>query len=429
VVFYGRILPKGVQNMGAKRKKQVPSTGQREVADHHVGDLKQQVKAAIESENHFIGNMAYQIRTLSNAIMGFSELLCHEQLTGSQTEYVSEICQAAGGLVSLVNDAVDLSRIEANILNINMSDCSMNWLLERIDSLMRCDAEEKGLEFELIQCTELPAKIHTDSVRLRQCLVNLVNNAIKFTDEGYVHIKVSLEHMDNQPFVRFDIADSGKGICIDDQNSIFKPFGDGEAVHKNVATDTGLGLSITSGLTRLLGGTISITSSIGEGSLFSLMIPVGVDVDDESMMNPHEPSATIIDEQEIPACQECIGEVLLVEDEPSNRTVMALLLETMGVGVTVAQDGIEAIEKIEEKEFDVVLMDIKMPRMDGYEATKKIHQKGISTPVVALTASDLPADGSDCDGFDHLLRKPVDSAQLYKAIRKYLPVAEMSESE
>ena len=414
--------------MGTKKVKKVSSASQAKVADSRAGDLKRQIEAAIESENHFIGNMAYQIRTLSNAIMGFSELLRHEQLTDSQGEYVSEICQAAGGLVLLVNDAVDLSRIEGHILNINMSDCSMNWLLERIDSLMRGDAEEKGLEFELIQCTELPAKIHTDSVRLRQCLVNLVNNAIKFTDEGYVHVKVSLEQIDKHPFVRFDIADSGKGICIDDQNSIFKPFGDGEAVHKSVATGTGLGLSITSGLTKLLGGTISITSSIGEGSLFSLMIPAGVDVDDKSMMDPHEPSVTVIDEQDIPACQECIGEVLLVEDEPSNRTVMALLLETMGVGVTVAQDGIEAIEKIEEKEFDVVLMDIKMPRMDGYEATKKIHEKGISTPVVALTASDLSAGGSDCDEFDHFLRKPVDSTQLYKAIRKYLPVAEMSES-
>jgi len=411
--------------MGTKREKQVPSsTGRREIAGRHAGDLKQQV----ESENYLIGNMSYQIRTLSNAIMGFSELLRHEQLTDSQTEYVSEICQAADGLVSLVNDAVDLSRIEANILEINMSDCSMNWLLERVDSLMRRGAEEKGLEFELIQCTELPAKIHTDSVRLRQCLVNLVDNAIKFTDEGYVHIKVSLEHIDNQPFVRFDIADSGIGICVDDHDSIFKPFGNSEIVHKNVAVSTGLGLSITSGLTRLLGGTISITSVVGEGSLFSLMIPAGVDVDDESMMVPHEAPDAVIDEQEIPAYQECIGEVLLVEDEPSNRTVIALLLETMGVGVTVAQDGVEAIEKTGEKEFDVIFMDIQMPRMDGYEATKKIHEKGISTPVVALTASDFPDGGSDCNGFDHLLRKPIGRAQLYEVIRKYLPVAEMSES-
>ncbi len=414
--------------MATKKGKKASTADSESFTGGNVGDLRQQVEAAIESENHFIGNMAYQIRTLSNAIMGFSELLRHEQLTDSQTEYVFEICQAAGGLVSLVNDAVDLSRIEANILKINVSDCSMNWLLERVDSLMRPEAEAKGLEFELIQCTKLPAKIYTDSVRLRQCLVNLVDNAIKFTDEGYVHIKVSLEHIDNQPFVRFDIADSGKGICVDDQNNIFKPFGDGTMVHKNVATDTGLGLSITSGLTRLLGGTISITSSIGEGSLFSLMIPACVDVDDESMMDPHEPSDAVIDEQGISAYQECIGKVLLVEDEPSNRMVIALLLETMGVGVTVAEDGIEAIEKIEEEEFDVIFMDIKMPRMDGYEATKKIREKGISTPVVALTASDLPADGSDCDGFDHLLRKPVDSAQLYKAIRKYLPVAEVSES-
>lgn len=414
--------------MGTKKVKKVSSASQPEFAGGHAGDLKRQVEAAVESENHFVSNMAYQIRTLSNAIMGFSELLRHEQLTDSQTEYVSEICQAAGGLVLLVNDAVDLSRIESHILNVNISDCSMNWLLERIDSLMRGEAEEKGLEFELIQCTELPAKIHTDSVRLRQCLTNLIGNAIKFTDEGYVHIKVSLEHMDSQPFVRFDIADSGKGICVDDQDSIFEPFGQGDMVHKNVITGTGLGLSITSGLTKLLGGTISVTSSVGEGSLFSLMIPAGVDVDDESMMHPHEPSDTVNDEQNISGYQECVGEVLLVEDEPSNRTVMALLLETMGVGVTVAQDGVEAVEKVEEKEFNVILMDIKMPRMDGYEATKKIREKGISTPVIALTASELSADDSNCEGFDHFLRKPVDSAQLHKAIRKYLPLAEMSES-
>jgi len=414
--------------MGTKKVKKVSSASQPGFLGGHAGDLKRQVEAAIESENHFVGNMAYQIRTLSNAIMGFSELLCHEQLTDSQSEYVSEICQAAGGLVLLVNDAVDLSRIEGHILNINMSDCSMNWLLERIDSLMRGDAEEKGLEFELIQCTELPAKIHTDSVRLRQCLTNLIGNAIKFTDEGYVHMKVSLEQINSQPFVRFDIADSGKGISVDDQDNIFKPFSHSDKAHKNVVTGTGLGLSITSGLTKLLGGTISVISSVGEGSLFSLMIPAGIDVDDESMMHPHEPLDAVTDEQKISGYRECVGEVLLVEDEPSNRTVMALLLETMGVGVTVAQDGVEAMEKVEEKEFNVILMDIKMPRMDGYEATKKIHEKGISTPVIALTASDLSARDSNCDDFDHFLRKPVDSAQLYKAIRKYLPLAEMSET-
>ena len=414
--------------MGTKKVKKVSSASQAKVADGRAGDLKRQIEAAIESENHFIGNMAYQIRTLSNAIMGFSELLRHEQLTDSQGEYVSEICHAAGGLVLLVNDAVDLSRIESHILNVNMSECSMSWLLERVDSLMRGEAEEKGLEFELIQCTELPAKIHTDSVRLRQCLINLITNAIKFTDEGYVHIKVSLEHIDSRPFVRFDIADSGRGISVDDQDSIFKPFGNNEIVHKDVVTGTGLGLSITSGLTRLLGGTISVTSSVGEGSQFSLMIPAGIDVDDESMMHPHEPLDVAVDEQDIPGYQECVGEVLLVEDEPSNRTVMALLLETMGVGVTVAQDGVEAIEKVEEKEFNVILMDIKMPRMDGYEATKKIREKGISTPVVALTASDLSAGDSNCDDFNHFLRKPVDSAQLYKTIKKYLPLAEMSKA-
>ncbi len=411
--------------MGTKRAKDIYNGAEKQGAK----GAKVHKEPIIQFKNQLIANAAFQIRTLSNAIIGFSDLLRYEQLTDSQTEYVNEIYNAGKDVVALVDDVLELFRIESGQLSIDIVNCSFGGLLDKIDSLVRHCAEEKGLEFEILQCTDLPANIRTDSSKLCQCLINLVSNAIKFTEVGYVQLRVSIEDCDGQPYIRFDVADSGPGIPFDKQESIFEPFAQEGDVDEGVSTSSGLGLTITHHLVRLLGGEVSVISMQGEGSVFSLLIPAGVDVASQPLLEQREPLVSL-SEEEVDHRQ-CVGNVLLVENEPSNRTVMTLLLEAMGLHVSTAEDGLQAVEKAVAEPFDLILMDIKMPRMDGHEARQSLREKGLATPIIALSASspsDDDPDSSKLADFNCFLVKPVDSRKLYEAISKYLPVVRSLDS-
>jgi CheY-like chemotaxis protein len=391
---------------------------------------KKQKQRTVQFNSRFIADMAFQIRTLSHAIIGFSELLRYEEITDSQAEYVNEIYQAGQSVVSLVENVLELSRIESGQLNVDVVSCSFGELLEKIDSLVRPRARAKGLEFEILQCTELPANIRTDPARLCQCVINLARNAVKFTDTGYIHLKISLEDCEGTPFIRFDVVDSGVGIPIDKQRVIFEPFTRIKDSNDCEFTSPGLGLTIASHLVKLLGGKVSVTSKPHEGSVFSLIIPAGVDIASEPILERREPLVPPYEESDARYHRQFVGHVLLAEDQPSNRTVMSLLLEAMGMRVSVAQDGIEAVEKALAEPFDLILMDIKMPKMDGYEAREKLQEKGVTTPVIALSAT-CPSDDKNRHikkVFDCFLTKPVDSKKLYAAISKYLPVVHAVDS-
>jgi signal transduction histidine kinase len=260
-------------------------------------------------KSQFIANVAFQIRTMSNAIIGFSDLLRYEELTDSQMEYVNEIYKAGKDVVALVDDVLELFRIESGQLSIDIVNCSLGGLLDKIDSLVRHSAEEKGLEFEILQCTDLPASIRTDPFRLCQGLINLTSNAIKFTEAGYVHLRVSLEDCDCQPYIRFDVADSGSGILFDKQEIIFEPFAQVRDTNEGVATSSGLGLTITRHLAKLLGGEVSVTSMPGEGSVFSLLIPVGVDVESQPLLEQREPLVCLSEGVDVKDQRQCVGNV------------------------------------------------------------------------------------------------------------------------
>jgi len=393
--------------------------------EQNAGQAKGQVEAAAQFKGRFIADMTFQIRTLSNAIIGFSDLLRYEELTDSQREYVNEIYNAGQGVVSIVGDVLELSKIESGQLNVDIVDCSLSGLFDKIDSLVRPCANEKGLEFEIFQCTDLPANIRTDPERLRQCLINLTSNASKFTEAGYVLLKLSLEDSDGKALVRFDVVDSGLGIPIDKQKIIFEPFVQIRDASGSAFTSSGLGLTITSHLAKLLGGRVSVTSKPEEGSGFSLIVPAGVDIESEPLLERREALVSVPEESGGLDSRQCAGHVLLVEDQPSNRTVMTLLLEAMGMRVSVAEDGIQAVQKALAEPFDLILMDIKMPKMNGYEAQKTLREEGLETPIIALSAtspSDDDAESHMLTDFDCFLVKPVDSKKLYDAVSKYLPV-------
>jgi len=377
--------------------------------------------AANHAKSDFLANMSHEIRTPMNAIIGFSEVLADGSLTSEQKDYVEIIKDSALSLLATVNDILDISKIEAGKLDVEITQCRLDRLLNSIESMMRPQAEEKSLEFQVATSNSLPVLIKTDSLRLRQCLVNLVNNAIKFTDRGHVYINANLQEDNGKAHIRFDIEDTGVGIAADDHQAIFESFVQAGAGATSFG-GTGLGLSITRDLTKLLGGSLNLTSEIGQGSVFSLVIPAGDDVTLEHVLEATK-AADIEPFEQIDLNDiRFSGRVLVAEDTLTNQMLVKLLLQRIGFDVTVVKDGGEAVKKAEREEFDLIFMDIHMPNMNGYEATRTLRKKGIATPIVALTANAMKGDDRKClaAGCNDYLPKPIDRKWLLCVVQKYL---------
>jgi CheY-like chemotaxis protein len=385
-------------------------------------------ETALNVKPQLIDNLAYQIRTLSNAIIGFSNLLSAEDLTDTQQEYVNEIHQAGRGLSCIVNDVLDLARIESGNLRPDYAECDLADLLEDIENAIGRAAAQKGLGFNVIPSGTLPARIHTDPARLKRCLLNLAGNAIQYTHQGYVHILIRLEANPSRPMIRFDIVDTGVGIDSSHLQTIFDPIQKTERINSGMLASINLGvqgcglLSITRRLVELLGGRIEVTSETGVGSTFSILLPVGVDVHRQPAL-VYPPSPEDLKSDEDREEKQCVGHVLLVEDEESNRTVLSLMLENLGLEVTTASEGRQAVAAVREKSFDAILMDIQLPDMNGYEVTRQLRQMGLAAPVIALSAGVL-SDGDDrriAELFNAFLAKPVDGPQLAEVLQSFLP--------
>jgi len=382
--------------------------------------LAQKAETANQAKSEFLANMSHEIRTPMNSIIGFSDILTDEDLTDEQKEYVNIIRESGHNLLDLINDILDFSKIEAKQLKIEMVECSLGRILGFIESTMRPIAEKKSLDFKIVECDGLPDRIRTDPARLRQCLINLINNAVKFTKKGYVYVNVSLKDRDNEPYIRFDIEDTGIGIPKDKQEAIFDSFTQADGSHTRKYGGTGLGLAITRQLAKLLCGEMTVTSEVGRGSVFSLTIPAGLDVIKQPRLDTH---ATHIAPRAAEAEQsEFSWHVLVAEDVESNQVLIKLLLNKMGLEVTIAADGNEAVRKALTQKFDLILMDIQMPHMNGYEATEALRNKGITTPIIAQTAHVMEGAYEKCikAGCDDYLAKPIDCKKVFTMIRKYL---------
>jgi len=407
--------------------------------EHVNRQLKTAVKAANlmakeairveQSKSQFLADMSHEIRIPMNAIIGFSQVLADEDITDRQKEFVRIIRDSGESLLNLIDDILDFSKIEAGKIYIEIADCSLKKVLNRVESMIRFYVEEKGLEFKIVRSDSLPARIRTDSVRLRQCLTNLVGNAVKFTKKGHVYLNVSLERDNGESFIRFDVEDTGAGIPAERQQAIFESFVQADKTVGRTFGGTGLGLTITKRLTELLGGTLGLTSEEGKGSVFTLRIPTGIDTRRLPACEQDDTDGRHADEQQ-PQEPRFSGRVLVVEDVPTNRKLLMLLLEKMGFEVSIAEDGRRAIDKAQAESFDLILMDMQMPHVNGYEATRLLKQEGTTTPIIAVTAHAMKGDDKRCieAGCDGYLSKPIDRDKLIATIRKCLPATNMVSS-
>jgi len=248
-----------------------------EAAVERANTLAQKAQATDLAKSEFLADISQEIRTPLNAIIGFSQVLAEQDLTDEQGHYADIIRESSENILRLINDVLDFSRLEVGGVDIQISDGSLSCLLAITESLMRPAAMKKELRFEIMRCGELPAQIRTDFARLRQCLINLIDNAVKFTEKGHVYVNVSVEESDGKPYIRFDVEDTGVGIPPEKQQSIEKYVQPNDEPTRRFG-GTGLGLAITRQLAHLLGGDVCVTSEVGKGSVFSLRVPTGVDI-------------------------------------------------------------------------------------------------------------------------------------------------------
>jgi len=383
--------------------------------------MAQEAMVANKSKSEFLANMSHEIRTPMNAIVGFSDILKQEKLTDEQKEYVNIIWDSSKNLLALINDILDFSKIEAGKLDTEMIDCPLENLLDSINSMLGPSAKNKGLAFAIQRRSKLPVKMRTDLVRLRQCLVNLINNAIKFTEKGHVYLGVSSQTDNGQSYIRFEVEDTGIGILREKQNIIFESFSQVDNTMTRKYGGSGLGLSITKRLAEILGGGLTVQSELGRGSVFTLLIPAGVEVAFEALRTEDSQDDSTKKTIKDPSIK-ISGRVLVAEDNLTNQKLLEIVLKKMDLRVEVAGDGQKAVEKATTQSFDLILMDMQMPSMNGYEATKVLRSQGLTMPIVALTAHAMKEDEKKClaAGCDEYLSKPIDREKLCHILVQYL---------
>lgn len=398
--------------------------------------------AANRAKSEFLANMSHEIRTPMTAILGYADILAEEEKnelsTTERAECIDTIKRNGEHLLSIINDILDISKIEAAKLTTEEIDVSPFEVMQDVIELMKVKAKAKGLYLKTVVETSIPATIRTDPTRLRQILVNLVGNAIKFTELGGVTISVHLD-TSSTPRICFDVIDTGIGISEQSSSRLFQSFEQADASTTRKFGGTGLGLRISKRLAEILGGDIQVSSRPGIGSVFSTSIATGC-LDGISLIQ--EPSARgTIQQEQLTGPQSATRSnatflnglrILLAEDGPDNQRLISFHLTKAGAIVEVADNGKIAVEKLSvngdiEGElcspppFDIVLMDMQMPEMDGYEAATYLRNKGCRMPILALTAHAMDIDLDKCleSGCDQRLTKPIDKSTLMEACQEW----------
>ncbi|MDP3494928.1 MAG: ATP-binding protein [Hyphomonadaceae bacterium] len=376
-------------------------------------EAKMQAEAATVAKSNFLASMSHEIRTPLNGILGMAQVLQGEVLTEAQKDSVNVIADSGRTLMALLDDVLDISKIEAGKLEISPIDGELGVTLERIRKLFQSRAEERGIDVRLEIDDSLPPVLRYDPVRVRQCLSNLLSNAIKFTEQGCVTARVGGDQIDDNRWrVRISISDTGIGMDQETMSRLFGAFTQADASISRRFGGTGLGLAITRHLSRLMGGDVTVESVPGEGSTFHLVFMA--ERGEKAQMEPTQPAPAPEENALRPVMN---ARVLLVDDNPVNRHVVRLFMVQLAPQIVEAVNGEEALARLSEQPFDIVLLDVHMPVMDGKEAIKRIRasdQPWKDIPVIALTADAMSGDRERYIGMgmSDYISKPIDAREL-----------------
>ena len=371
--------------------------------------MREQAEAADRAKSDLLAVVSHELRTPMGAVISMSELLLKGPLESNQRRYAETLQQSARSLVTVLNDILDFSKLEAGRFELDSAVFDLHELVKSVGSALQARAREKGLLGAVNVGMSCPRFIKGDSVRLRQVLTNLIDNAVKFTPRGSVHLHANAGEASGKLSLRFDVTDTGIGFGEFQRERLFQPYA--QIDRTNASQGTGLGLSISRRLVELMGGEIGCESAPGQGSLFWFTVPTE--------------RAEVTPAMDAPATGTLVGHVLAVEDNAVNRTLIGAYLEEFGLTCDIVETGAAALKRLASKDYDLVLMDIMMPELDGVETTKRIRKLGgdaAKVPIVALTAHAMKGDREDylAAGMDGYVSKPIRGRDLFAALKPYL---------
>ena len=391
-----------------------------------LSEVQKNYEIANEARNFFIANISHEIRTPLGAILGFADLILDNNLSLEERKvFLKKIIHNGKHLTKIVDEILDLSKIESGHVDVEFSNFRLKEVLDDVQSIANLKAKEKDIALKFVLSPFLPEIVNSDSARLHQVVANIVNNAIRFTEAGQV--KVSVECLrpdthsgetDHQAMLSISVSDTGIGIKKDHQDRLFEPFFQSDDSMTKKYSGAGLGLALSKRLARALGGDIALVKSEpGKGSIFEILIKVGI-VQGQELFHTNK---NIENKSEKQLGQFKGLEILVVDDSVDNQILIKKMLNNCGADVQLAADGLQGLQRARNHDYDMILMDIQMPGMDGHEATRQLRKEGYRKPIVAVTAHAMIQDRelsfrSGCD--DHLM-KPLDKKSLFDTISHF----------